>query len=46
MLNGNYLWTLSVSFLDIFGRFWTEIKIFNFSGKNAETYISEIKTQA
>ena len=41
ILKGNYIWTLSVSFLDISDR----KKILNFSGKNAETHISENKTQ-
>ena len=41
ILEGNYVWTLSVSFLDISDR----KKILNFSGKNAETHISENKTQ-
>ena len=41
VLKGNYIWTLSVSFLAISDR----KKILNFSGKNAKTHISENKTQ-
>ena len=43
-------WKLFMDLISVvFGHFWTFLdrnKILNFSGKNAETYISEIKTQA